>query len=239
MGYEVAILAGGLATRLHPMTENIPKALVPVWNTPFVDYQLRLLKDRGVDRVVFCLGHLGHMVREHLADGGRFGLSVTYSDDGEKPLGTGGALRKAANLVCDYFGVLYGDSFLDMNYRGVFELAKSRNCSVMTVFKNEGKWDASNVEFADGVVQRYSKRSSTLNMKFIDYGFSVLRKTDLLTIDAGQRCDLADLLERLSISGELLGIEAPNRFFEIGSKSGLDEFADYLLQHKGKPPEQK
>jgi NDP-sugar pyrophosphorylase family protein len=115
-----AILAGGLATRLRPITEKIPKALVEVAGRPFIDHQLELLRDNGVRHVVLCLGYLGEMVRDHLGDGSRFGLQVGYSFDGDKLLGTGGALRRAApQLGGGAFWVLYGDSFMDIDYRAI------------------------------------------------------------------------------------------------------------------------
>src|SRR5258708_1931944 len=108
----IAILAGGLATRLRPITETIPKALVEIAGEPFLAHQLHLLRANGYERVVMCVGYLGEMVRDFAGDGSQFGMQVEYSFDGEALLGTAGALRKALPLLADDFSVIYGDSYL-------------------------------------------------------------------------------------------------------------------------------
>src|SRR5581483_6921068 len=169
--YPVAILAGGLATRLRPLTETIPKALVEINGEPFLWHQLRLLRDNGVEHVVLCVSHYGESVRESVGDGAAFGLRVDYSFDGPIRLGTAGAIKNALPLLGDAFFVLYGDSYLPISFRAVEDaFLQSGKAGLMTVYRNEGSWDTSNVEFADGRILAYSKTQRTERMRFIDYG---------------------------------------------------------------------
>ncbi len=223
----VAILAGGRATRLRPLTETIPKALIEVAGAPFVDHQLGLLKRNGYRDVVFCVGYLGEMLQRHVGNGERFGLNVRYVEDGPTLLGTGGALRKAAPLLGEAFAVLYGDSYLPVDYARVE--AGFRDCgrpALMTVFRNRDRYDRSNVVFRDGVVVLYDKRCRTPEMEYIDYGLSVIRRSVLEGYP--ERFDLASALSALSMAGKLAGFEVTQRFFEIGSPEGLVEAENYL-----------
>jgi NDP-sugar pyrophosphorylase family protein len=223
----VAILAGGLATRLRPLTETIPKALIEVAGAPFVDHQLGLLKRNGYRDVVLCVGYLGEMLQRHVGNGARFGLNVRYVEDGLTLLGTGGALRKAAPLLGEAFAVLYGDSYLPVDYARVE--ASFRDCgrpALMTVYRNQDLYDRSNVVFRDGVVVLYDKSCRTPEMKYIDYGLSVIQRSVLEGYP--ERFDLASVFTALSRAGKLAGFEVTQRFFEIGSPAGLVEAENYL-----------
>ncbi len=227
--WPVAILAGGLATRLRPITETIPKALVTVADEPFVHHQLRLLQRHGFRRVVMCVGHLGEAVQKEVGDGAAFGMEVAYSFDGETLLGTGGALRRALPLLGEAFVVLYGDSYLPMNYaEAVGTFAASGKPGLMTVFHNQGQWDTSNVVFADGTIRRYDKKELTPEMRHIDYGLGILRADTLAGYSADAAFDLADVYRDLSRAGKLAGYEVRHRFYEIGSLKGLTELDAYL-----------
>jgi len=225
----VAILAGGLATRLRPVTLTIPKSMVEVAGEPFIAHQLRLLARAGVRNVVICSGHLGSQIEAFVGDGVRFGCAVRYSADGARPLGTGGALRKALPLLEPEFMVMYGDSYLPIDLRAVY--AAFRNAGLpglMTVFRNEGRFDTSNADFASGRIMRYDKWNPTAAMKYIDYGLGILRRDCLIEFDAGQPFDLAELYRRLAARHALAGYEADQRFFEIGSPAGLAETRAFL-----------
>jgi NDP-sugar pyrophosphorylase family protein len=225
----VAILAGGLATRLHPMTHDTPKALLPVAGQPFLAHQLRLLRANGITRVVLCLGYLGEQVEAFVGDGARFGLEVTCSYDGPRLLGTAGALRQAQPLLGDAFFVLYGDSYLPCAYAAVqaaFEA--SRQPALMTVFQNLDRWDRSNVEFAEGAIRAYSKQSRTPRMHHIDYGLGVLTRHALELVPTGEPFDLETLYQQLLARGQLAGYEVTQRFYEAGSFAGLAELETYL-----------
>jgi NDP-sugar pyrophosphorylase family protein len=232
MTLPVAILAGGLATRLRPITEKLPKALVPVAGRPFVDHQLALLRQQGYRDVVLCVGYLGEMVRAHVGDGSRFSMRVDYQFDGPKLLGTGGALKRAHRLLGDAFFVLYGDSYLPCDFREVERVFRSAGqLALMTILKNDDRWDLSNVVYESGRVLRYSKRHRTPEMRYIDYGLSVLSAPVMDREPEGVAFDLADCYERLAVQGKLAGFEVKERFYEIGSVQGLAETELYLAQH--------
>ena len=224
----VAILAGGLATRLRPITETVPKSLVDVAGRPFISWQLDHLKSQGADRVVLCVGHLGDRIQDFVGDGTRFGLRVAYSFDGPALAGTGGAVRNALPLLGTAFFVFYGDSYLPIDFNEVERaFVDSMKPALMTVLRNEDKWDRSNVLFQNGVIVEYNKRVTRPGMAHIDYGLSVLRATAFLgcTNDA---FDLAEIFHRMSLSGELAGHEVTKRFYEIGSHDGLRQTTDFL-----------
>jgi NDP-sugar pyrophosphorylase family protein len=228
--FPVAILAGGLATRLRPLTERIPKAMVEVRGEPFAFHQLRLLRAQGIDRVVFCIGHLGEQLADAVGDGARFGLEVAYSHDGPRLLGTAGALRTALPLLAGEFFVLYGDSFLACDYAQVERRYRSAGKSaLMTVFHNEGRWDGSNVEYADDRIIAYSKTRPNPRMRHIDFGLGVLSARALTDrVSLGEPEDLAAIYEALACASDLAAFEAKQRFYEVGSFTGIQEFETYL-----------
>ncbi len=225
----VALLAGGLATRLRPVTEKIPKALVELAGKAFIDHQLELLKRNGIRKVVFCLGYLGEMVERHLGDGSQLGMELKYAYDGEKLLGTGGAIKRAAHLLDDVFWVMYGDSYMDINYPAVLNDFLSRDAlGLMTVLRNDNRWDRSNVVFEGGKLIKYDKKNQTPEMKYIDYGVAVLRRSALDRIPPGEPYDLATLYTQLVSEGKMTGYEVTNRFYEIGTPASLEEARRYL-----------
>jgi N-acetyl-alpha-D-muramate 1-phosphate uridylyltransferase len=234
MMLPVAILAGGLATRLRPITTSIPKALVEVAGEPFICRQLEYLHGQGIHRVVLCTGYLGEMIQSVVGDGSRFGLEVHYSADGPVLLGTGGALKQALPFLGNQFFVLYGDSFLPINFGEVEQhFFKSEKPALMTVLKNSGCWDKSNVLFHDGILEEYCKSTPRSEMSFIDYGLGVLKSQVLEEYTINQAFDLADIYHVLSNQGKLAGFEVQERFYEIGSHTGLKEAEIYFL-NKGK-----
>lgn len=223
----VAILAGGLATRLRPITETIPKSLVEVAGKPFLERQLVYLRDQGFRRIVVCLGHLGAKVEERFGDGSALGVHLDYSYDGPVLLGTGGALRKALPLLGPAFVVLYGDSFLPIGYKEVVEAFQQEGRpALMTVFRNEDQWDSSNVLFESDEIRHYNKRARAPGvrheMRHIDYGMMVFRPCVFDGYPEGA-LDLAHVLEDLVARRELAGFEVSHRFYEIGSHAGLAE----------------
>lgn len=236
MSLPIAILAGGLATRMRPLTERVPKVLLEVAGRPFAEHQLRLLRDSGVTEVVFCVGYLGEMVEEALGDGSRFGVSIRYSYDGDQLRGTGGALMRALPLLGDAFLVMYGDSYLDCDYAAVERVfLESGKLGLMAVIRNEGRWDKSNVLFENGRIIRYDKKNRTPDMQYIDYGLGALRR-EALHDQAATVVDLADVYHELSLRNELAGFEMHERFYEIGSPKGLQEASDYISARRGTAP---
>jgi NDP-sugar pyrophosphorylase family protein len=228
-----AILAGGLAKRLRPITVTIPKAMVDVCGRPFIDHQLALLRRHGIRRVVLCLGHLGDQVENHLGDGAAHGMEIRYSHDGTQLLGTGGGLRRAAALLGEVFWVMYGDSYMEIDYRAVRDAFMEQDrLALMTVLHNQNRWDRSNVVFRDGRLVKYDKRVWTPDMTHVDYGVALLRRTALERISPYQPSDLADLYASLVADGQVIGYEVNERFYEIGSPEGLRETRAYL---EGRP----
>ncbi len=225
----VAVLAGGLATRLHPLTEAIPKALIDVNGEPFIAHQLRLIRDNGLRRAILCVGHLGEQIRDAVGDGTRFGLEVAYSFDGPRLLGTAGAVRQALPLLGAAFFVLYGDTYLPCDFAAVqAAFTQSGRQALMTVFRNENRWDTSNVEFVDGSVVAYDKAHRTPRMRHIDYGLGVFAASAFSHIPEGRAHDLAALYRGLLQQGELAAYEVSQRFYEIGTAEGLEETRRYL-----------
>ena len=229
-----AILVGGLATRLRPITETIPKGLVEVAGQPFLAHQLRLLHDAGVRRVVLCVGYRGEMIEETFANGAAFGLELRYSFDGPRLLGTGGAIKKALPFLGEKFLVLYGDSYLPIDYAAPARaFAQSGKLGLMTVFKNENRWEPSNVWFEGDEIREYDKRNLRPEMQHIDYGLGFLRSRALAERPEGVPFDLADVYQDLVRKRELAGYEVNQRFYEIGSPRGLAELDSMLRAKQG------
>ena len=229
MHLPVAILAGGLATRLRPITARIPKILVEVAGRPFAEHQLDLLQRQGITQVVYCVGYLGEEVREALGNGARRGMRLEYVFDGPRLLGTGGALVRAQDKLGDTFFVLYGDSYLTCDFAAVEDAyRRSGKSGLMTVCRNEGAFDRSNVVFEAGRILRYDKRDSTPEMRYIDYGLGVLSGRSLANYPADTVLDLAAVYQDLLARQDLAGYEVPERFYEIGSPEGLAELQQKL-----------
>jgi NDP-sugar pyrophosphorylase family protein len=228
----VAILAGGLATRLRPITEKIPKSLVPVAGKPFLAHQLELLHSRGIRRAVLCTGYLGEMIQRDFGDGAAFGVRLDYSFDGPKLLGTGGAIKRALPLLDDEFFVLYGDSYLPVEYHPIAEFfRRSGKLGCMTVYHNQGRYDTSNVVFRNGEIAVYDKRSRVPEMQYIDYGLCLFKAPVFNSYTSGQSFDLAEVMGKLVHEKQLAGYEVRERFYEMGSPAGLAEL-ESLLQSK-------
>jgi NDP-sugar pyrophosphorylase family protein len=224
----VAILAGGLATRLRPITEKIPKSLVPVAGRPFLAHQLEMLHARGIRRVVLCIGFLGEMIQRDFGDEA-YGISLEYSFDGAKLLGTGGAVKRALPKLGPEFFILYGDSYLPIEYAPVAEVFhRSGKPGLMTVYRNEGKYDSSNVVFRDGEIVVYDKKAKLPEMRHIDYGLSMFKASVFDSYAADQVFDLAEVMGRLVREKQLAGYEVPERFYEMGSPAGLAELEKLL-----------
>ena len=230
MTLSTAILAGGLATRIRPITERIPKAMIEVSGRPFIDYQLELLKRQGVADVVLCLGYEGRQIEDHVGDGKAFGLRVRYSYDGPTLLGTGGALRQALGLLGDPFFVTYGDAYLRADYRAIAAAFLTRRTgaepplALMTVFHNRNEGDRSNTIFRDGEIVLYDKTRVLPEMEHIDWGLGVLTHAAFDRAPSAGPFDLATLYTALVGDRRMMGYEVTERFYEIGSFAGIDTF---------------
>jgi NDP-sugar pyrophosphorylase family protein len=226
----VCILAGGLGTRLRRRTRDTPKALIEVAGEPFLWHQLRLLAGRGVSEVVLCVGYLGDLIQASVGGGERFGLRIAYSFDSPQLDGTLGAVRGALSLLPERFLVLYGDTYLPIDYAAANRAWRDSELpGLMTVLHNEGRWGASNVRYARGRVRAYDKYSPTAAMRWVDYGLGGLAAQALRAAPAQER-DLAVLYGLLAQRGELCGVPVTSRFYEIGTPSALRETEAYLRE---------
>lgn len=228
--FPVAILAGGLATRLRPITEKVPKLLVEVAGEPFFSHQIRLLKSAGLTHLVLCVGYLGEKIVDLYGDGAKWGVKIEYAFDGPKLLGTGGALIAALPRLGDAFYVLYGDSYLPVDYRAVGEsFLRAGQLGLMTVYENHGQYDTSNVWFENGAIKVYDKKNKLPQMQYIDYGLGLFRAAAFDGFPRDAVVDLAEVQKSLVARHQLAGYEIKQRFYEIGSHEGLQEL-DTLLR---------
>lgn len=228
----LAILAGGLATRLGELTKTTPKSLIEVAGQPFIVHQLRAIARLGIEDVVLCLGHYGEKIEAVIGDGSALGLRVQYSYDGPVLLGTGGALKQALPRLSDPFFVLYGDSYLDLPLQPVLDAWKAAPAdALMTVYRNEGLYDRSNVRFENGQILVYEKNSPDPAVKHIDWGLGLIDKKAFAAAPEAA-FDLAAWYASRVRAGRLAGYDVGRRFYEIGSTQGIADTTAYL---KGRP----
>jgi N-acetyl-alpha-D-muramate 1-phosphate uridylyltransferase len=230
--FPAVILAGGLATRLHPVTQTIPKSLIDINGKAFIYHQLKLLKSKGITQVVICLGYLGEQVIDYLHNID-LEIDISYSLDGDKLLGTAGAIKKALphTLQAESFFVIYGDSYLRCEYIDIQKYFQSQHQpALMTVYKNEGQWDSSNVEFVAGKINKYDKVNKTAQMQYIDYGLGIFNKSAFDLIPANESFDLAKLYQMLLAKQQLCAYEVKERFYEIGSFAGIEELSRVISE---------
>ena len=229
----LAILAGGYASRLGSLTKDLPKCLIEINGRAFVDWQLDLLTKNGYSDFVFCVSYKSGIVQEYLGDGSDRGIKIRYSLDGDTQLGTGGAIQKALPKLGKVFGVIYGDSYLPINYEAVENNFSNSKCkALMTIYKNHNQFDSSNVEFHDGKLIDYQKGSDNKNMQHIDYGITFFREEAFRPWIDQSSFDLSVVCHQLAKNGQLGGFEVYERFYEIGSVQGIEEISQYL----GKAP---
>lgn len=228
MDMSIIILAGGLATRLRPISFKTPKSLIKVNGTPFIDHQLNLIKDQGIKKVVLSCGHLGEKIEKHVGSGHKYNLQIEYSYDGKTLLGTGGAIKKALPLLSDNFIVLYGDAYLLGNYIQIASKLTPPNLGLMTLFRNKDKFDSSNVIFENGKVLKYDKNEKNPQMEYIDWGISVFNKKAFSNFLDKEQFDLSQVFQALIKNNFLQGHEVTQRFYQVGSPAGLKELANFL-----------
>lgn len=232
---QMVILAGGLASRMGPLTQDMPKSMLQVNGKPFLEHQIELLRQRGITDIVLCVGYLAEQIKDYFGDGDRFGVHITYSEEGEKLLGTGGALKKAEPLLEEDFLLMYGDSYLLLDYAGIMaDFRKSDKQGMMVVYRNMDCYDCSNVVLEANLVKLYDKKRKPPDMAHIDAGLSALKKSTLSFFLENEVALLEDLYSHLVQRRELLAFETDQRFYEIGSISGLEELDE--LSRSGSIP---
>jgi NDP-sugar pyrophosphorylase family protein len=221
---QMVILAGGRAKRMGNLTQDTPKSMLPVNGRPFLEHQLELLRQHGITEVVLCVGHLADQIKAYFGDGSRFGMHITYSEEQGRLLGTGGALKMAEPLLEEEFLLMYGDSYLLLDYlRIMADFRRSGKPGMMVAYKNNDYYDCSNCVLEGSLVKVYDKTRKAPEMSYIDAGLSALKRSTLSFFDPGEEAPLEDLYAHLVERKELLAFETDQRFYEIGSKAGIEE----------------
>jgi N-acetyl-alpha-D-muramate 1-phosphate uridylyltransferase len=233
---QAVILTGGLGTRLRPITQRVPKAMVEVRGRPFLEYELDLLRREGVDDAVLCVGHLGELIQDHFGDGSAFGLNLRYSWDGPGLLGPAGALKRAEPLLGDRFFVTYGDAYLRAPYRAMMDsFEASGKLAMMAAYRNENRHGRSDIEVRARCVVRYDKKG-TRNLSWINYGVTALQKGALSLIPKGVEYGEQEFYGELIARRELLSFPVTKRFYEIGNPVALAEFSRFAARLSLPPP---
>jgi NDP-sugar pyrophosphorylase family protein len=229
---QVVILAGGKATRLGSLTKSRPKSLVMIGDKPFLEHQINMLHKAGARDFLLCLGYLGEQIRDYFGNGRRLNVKITYSIE-DRPLGTAGALKNAEGLISDPFMTLYGDSYLSLNLEEIASrFTQSHKLGLMTVYRNSGLYDRSNTAIDNnGMVVKYDKQN-TSGLEYIDYGLSVFHKQVLDWVPREEYYPLEEVFHKLIEMNELAAFEAKERFYEIGSPAGLEEFRKFVEVNK-------
>jgi MurNAc alpha-1-phosphate uridylyltransferase len=228
---QVVILAGGLGTRLRPLTNRVPKSLIEIHGKPFLEYQIELLKHNEINDIVLCVGHLAEQIKDYFRDGKVFGVDIQYSEEDKELLGTAGALKKAEPLLEETFFVLDGDSYLPLDYAEVMSYFKERDkLALLVVYRNYNRYDRSNVVIDAEMVKVYSREKQVPSMIYIHAGLSIVTKEALALVPDGQPVSQDELWSKLISRNELLAFETDCRFYEVGSFSGLEEFRQLMGQ---------
>jgi len=226
---QMVILAGGLATRMRPLTLQLPKSMLQIKGRPFLEYQLELLKEYEIKDILLCVGYKGELIKDHFGDGRKFGVILSYSFDGDKLLGTGGALKKAYKLLSENFFLMYGDSYLPYDYQEIEKhFRDSVKLSLMVAYRNQNRFDRSNLLIQDGMIKLYDKTLQGENLEYIDAGLSILKKEVLNLVPEEEPYDLEELYRTLISEEEMSAYEVKQRFYQIGSFEGLEEFKNLV-----------
>jgi len=226
---QMVILAGGLATRMRPLTSKLPKSMLQIKGRPFLEYQLELLKEYEIKDILLCVGYRGELIKDHFGDGRKFGVNLSYSFDGDKLLGTGGALKKAYKLLNENFFLMYGDSYLPYDYQEIERhFRDSVKLLLMVAYRNQNRFDRSNLLIQDGMIKLYDKTLQGENLEYIDAGLSILKKEVLNLVPEEEPYDLEELYRTLISEEEMTAFEVKQRFYQIGSFEGLEEFKNLV-----------
>lgn len=226
---QMVILCGGLATRLGNHTKTIPKSMMPIEGKPFLEYQIENLKKNSIIEIVLCIGHLWDKIENYFGDGSNFGVNIKYSYDGDKLLGPIGAVKNAEHMLHDIFFIMYGDSFLFVDFEKVHSsFLNYDKFGMMVVYKNNNKYDKSNLLVKGNMVVGHKEKHKIKEMNYIDYGTSILRKKVLKSIPKNTFCTTESFFSDLIDKRQLLAFEVKKRFYHIGNPDALEEFKQYI-----------
>jgi len=230
------ILAGGLGTRLRPLTDRQPKALVRVQGKPFLEHQLELLQRGGVRDVLLLVGYRGRQIEQSFGDGARLGLRLRYSLE-DTPLGTGGALRQAEALLPDDFLLLNGDTLMPLDYEKLEKAYRqSQKLGLLVAYENpEHALDNNLALGSDHLVTAYH-RHNPAGLTHVDAGLGVFSKRLLQFIPPALRVSLEEEVYPMLIHrSQLMGFPTPQRFYDMGSFAGLEALERGLTALEEKP----
>jgi len=226
---QIVILCGGLATRLGNLAKNTPKSMMEINSKPFLEHQIEKLKKQGLKDIVLCVGHLSRQIEEYFGNGKKFGVKIKYSYDGEKQLGPIGAVKNAESLLDDDFFIMYGDSYLSVDFQKAYsDFKKTNKSALMVVYKNQDKYDKSNLIVDNNMVIGYGAEDKTKEMIFIDYGTSVLSKKTLESVPENTMYSTGEFFSELIKKNQLCAYEAKKRFYHIGNLEALEELEKYI-----------
>jgi NDP-sugar pyrophosphorylase family protein len=222
---QAVILAGGLGTRLGDLTRHLPKPMVPVAGRPYLEHQLAELRHQGITDILLLTGYLGDRIEAHFGDGCRFGVRVRYSRE-RTPQGTGGALRDASGLLAEEFLLIYGDSFLPIDYREVVRRLADDPAAVgvAVVYDNtESTTVPNNIALEAGYVSRYDKDGPrTPELRYVEAGVLAFRRCVVDFLPGGGPVSLEKEVYPALVSWRLLlGFVTRQRFFDIGTPDRL------------------
>ena len=225
---QIVILCGGLATRLGDLAKDTPKSMIQIEGKPFLEYQIENLKKHSIKDIVLCVGHLFEQIEKYFGNGKKFGVNIKYSYDRDKPLGPIGAVKNAEPLLKDIFFIMYGDSYLTVNFKNVYSFFNQYNkLGLMVVYKNFDKYDKSNLIIKNNMIVAYGEKERTQDMIYIDYGASILRKKSLDLIPKNTFYTTGQFFSNLISKKELLAFKANERFYHIGNPDALEEFRNF------------
>ncbi|KYK33786.1 MAG: hypothetical protein AYK22_06115 [Thermoplasmatales archaeon SG8-52-3] len=226
---QMVILCGGLATRLGKIAKKTPKSMIKIKNKPFLEYQIENIKRYSIKDIILCVGHLSEQIEKYFGNGDKFGVNIKYSYDTNKPLGPIGALKNAESLVDDIFFIMYGDSYLNVDFKKIANYFSNHNkLGLMVVYKNYNKFDKSNLIVNDKMIIAYGEKERTNDMIYIDYGTSLLNKKVLNLIPKNTFYKTGQLFSNLISKNELLAYEVKERFYHIGNLDALNEFKAFI-----------
>lgn len=229
---QIVILCGGLATRLGSLAKDIPKSMIEIQGKPFLEYQIENVKKHSITDIVLCIGHLSEQIKDYFGNGKKLGVNICYSYDKDKPLGPIGALKNAESLLQDTFFIMYGDSYVFVDFDKVYSYFKKQNkTALMVVYQNFDKFDTSNIIINNEKVAKYGGEK-TKETTYIDYGVSLFRKKIFENIPADTFYLTNDLFSKLVKQKELLAYEVKKRFYHIGTPEALKEFKKYIETKK-------
>lgn len=226
---QAVILVGGLGTRLGSLTSSVPKPMITVHGRPFLEYELALLAQNGITDVVLCVGYLGEQIAQHFGNGSALGINVQYSWDGEQLVGPVGAMKNAEHLLEDSFFVLYGDAYLRLDYQVLMEAMLFSGClGAMAVLHNYHEYGPSDLLVTDGIVREYDKKQPRPELEWVNFGVSALRRQALQLVEPHRFCDEEAFYGQLVAQRQLIAFEVKDRFYEIGSLPGLEQFRNLI-----------